>query len=403
MSLKARRIRRAAARRGNGGQPTRPRATVLDRLRGAQVHQWIAELEPWGILLALVGFVFAFYQFYDERTARREDRAAYRAELERQNEIFAAEEEDRRRNRINVALANLAGGYGRLDAIDTLVRNGVDLRSLQAPRAFLPRANLEICGEEQCDLSWANLAGADLFRAQMSRAILQRANLEDVNLSRADISYSFLTGVQMNDADLSGSMLLRAKLDSAMLQRSDLSSSNLQYADMSGARLQEADLSSTDLQDSLLMSANLAGANLRGADMDRANLTDAVLVGSDLRYASFTGAFWTSSFEFNGPEVLFKSGRPQLRGSLLHDADLSGMQGLRQAMLSGVIGNSETRLPSGLRIASCWQEGAEEIFIRLLARARYSESEDDYRENGWICPEGEDPEYFTGPLVIPAE
>ncbi|MEM9428409.1 MAG: pentapeptide repeat-containing protein [Pseudomonadota bacterium] len=375
MSLKARRIRRAAARRGNGGQPTRPRATVLDRLRGAQVHQWIAELEPWSILLALVGFAVAFYQFYDERTAlarelaaRQGDRDAYRAELERQNEIAVAGEADNEQDRINVALASLAGGYGRRDDIDTLVRNAVDLRNLQAPNAVLPEADLSDCGGDRCNLSGANLArvifsdaqleGADLSAAQMQHADFLRARMPGADLHRTRMEGALLAGAQLH-----GAIFARAQLDAANFNTAQMGRVNL-----GGARLE---------------GAVFTGAFLNGSSFSHAWMQGAFLTQASMRFVSWAGA--------------------NLRGAQAHDTNFSGGEGPTQEQLDGMIGNEGTILPPGRRIASCWPEGAEEIAISIAALAFYNFTEDDYRENGWICPEGEDPEYFTGPLVIPAE
>ena len=103
---------------------------MLHRIgQGARgLHRLVKELEPWGILLAVFGFGFTIWTFQVERADREEDR-------------------------INRAIGQFADGIGRIDAWQVLRRSNVDLRSLRAPNAFLPDA----------DLSGTNLSDAIMF------------------------------------------------------------------------------------------------------------------------------------------------------------------------------------------------------------------------------------------------
>jgi uncharacterized protein YjbI with pentapeptide repeats len=88
-----------------------------------------------------------------------------------------------------------------------------------------------------------------------------------------------------------------------------------------------------------LRGADLVGAKLAGADLQGANLRGALLVGAelggtDLRRADLIGA--------------------DLRGADLRAADLTDCLFLTQSQLESAVGDSLTRLPSGLRAPGHW-------------------------------------------------
>ena len=176
------------------------------------VHRGVRELEPWGILLAVLGLGFTLWSFQIERANREEDR-------------------------INRAISQFGSGIGRIDALAVLLRNAVDLRALKASNAFLP--------------------GAPLIGADLEFADFSDANLIDANLSNAN-----LTGVTFRDAYLSG-----ADFSKAILLGADLRDTNLSGADFSDAYLVDANLSGTNLHEADLSGAILGGANLSGADL----------------------------------------------------------------------------------------------------------------------------------------
>lgn len=134
------------------------------------------KLEPWGILFAVAAFGVSAWQ-------------------------FSLDAEDRRLNRTNIAFASLAGGYGRPEALETLLRNDVVLVSLKAPNAYLAELKTELQG---LNLSFANLERAflrksDLSRASLEAAILTGADLQDVVLDRTDLRRADLRDVNWSN------------------------------------------------------------------------------------------------------------------------------------------------------------------------------------------------------------
>lgn len=163
-----------------------------------RLHALVTLLEPWGIMLAVLGFGFTLWAFAVERADREEDR-------------------------INRALSNFASGIGRADALAVLVRNNVDLQSLKAPQAYLPGANLF-----DFNLLGADLSGANLEDADLRNATLIEADLRDANLNRADLNNALLIGADLRGAnligaDLGGAYLIGANLSGALLKGARLS------------------------------------------------------------------------------------------------------------------------------------------------------------------------------------
>ena len=132
------------------------------------------------------------------------------------------------------------GSGGRIQALQDLNKDGVDLSGVDLHKAFLRGISLQQAHLSEADLSKANLGGAHLSEADLSKANLGAAFFSGANLSKADLS----------EADLGG-----ANLSGAHLSEADLSEAYLGWANLSGANLSEADLSEADLS-----KANLSGA-----------------------------------------------------------------------------------------------------------------------------------------------
>lgn len=141
------------------------------------LHKAVKLLEPWGILLAVIGFGFTIYAFQIERADREEDR-------------------------INRAIGQFAAGIGRVDAWQVLRRNDVDLKALQAPNAYLPRADMS-----GANLEGANFAGANFWEADLSGATLDGANLSGANFGNAN-----LKGASFHRANLTEAFFIAADL-----------------------------------------------------------------------------------------------------------------------------------------------------------------------------------------------
>ena len=108
---------------------------------------------------------------------------------------------------------------------------------------------------------------------------------------------------------------------------------NLRGADLSNTCVKAHDLHGADFTGAnatlMCMSyANFSGVSFRGTTLDAANMAHAKMDGADL-----TGAK-TSITSFKG-------------------TDLTKVKGLTQAQLDAACGDSETRVPAGLKIHTC--------------------------------------------------
>ena len=140
------------------------------------------------------------------------------------------------------------------------------------------------------DLRYANLSNADLSDANLSGANLIDANLSGANLSNADLSGANLSNADLRYADLSGANLIDANLSGANLIGANLSGANLIDANLSGANLIDANLIGANLIDANLIDANLSNANLINANLINADLSNANLRYADLRGADLSGS-----------------------------------------------------------------------------------------------------------------
>jgi hypothetical protein len=108
---------------------------------------------------------------------------------------------------------------------------------------------------------------------------LQELNEDHVQLVGVDVSSAFLQSVRLKHANL-----LRADFSAADVRGGDLSDSLLSYADLHsanlrGCHLENAALSNADMHDADLVGADLEGARLDGVELNSADLRQAKLKG----------------------------------------------------------------------------------------------------------------------------
>lgn len=165
-----------------------------------------------------------------------------------------------------------SGSGGRIQALEDLNRDGVDLEGLSAPRA---------------DLSGINLKGASLARANLRKAQLDEAHIEGANLTKAN-----LEGANLQKANLQGAVLIVAHLNSTNLVETNLAGANLTSANLMRAVLGRANLTGADLTGAELTEANLSGANLTGANLSGVSLESARgLTPDQLTQAKLCGTY----------------------------------------------------------------------------------------------------------------
>jgi hypothetical protein len=106
---------------------------------------------------------------------------------------------------------------------------------------------------------------------------LQELNNDKIQLVGVDVSLAFLQGIHLEHANLSRADLSAADLRGSDFRFADLTFADLHAANFRGSDLENASFSNADLRDADLVGANLAGAMLDGADLTAADLRSANL------------------------------------------------------------------------------------------------------------------------------
>jgi len=169
----------------------------------------------------------------------------------------------------NAAASKLTTSYARFRALEDLHKDGVPLRSLEAPGANLSQINLPC--------------------VYLGEANLQNADLRDANLQAADFAHARLQGADLQRANLRNANLRGANLQAANLREADLTGANLQEANLQGANLRGAELWKTrflgaDLTDAELKWAELEGSELNGARLNRTVMPDGSIEQQAVEY-----------------------------------------------------------------------------------------------------------------------
>ena len=216
----------------------------------SKCHAGVRAIEPWGILVALLGVGIALVSILVDLEDRQSERTFRAWQL--------------------VLTAPLAGS-SRRETIEYLNRdfdgfmcgNPVTwvsglLTGNRARRCVFPskaRESLAAIG-----LAGANLTGADLTGAYLANANLAAADLTDADLTDANLAAADLAGANLTGADLTDANLTYADLTYADLAAADLTYADLTFADLTGANLTFADLTGANLRDTRLTQVQLDAA-----------------------------------------------------------------------------------------------------------------------------------------------
>jgi Pentapeptide repeats (8 copies) len=164
------------------------------------------------------------------------------------------------------------GSGGRIDALQELNKDGVELVGVDVSDAFLQGIDLK---------------GADLARSNFSSADVRGGSFKDARFEFANLAW----------ANVRNGSFQNANLRNATLQNTDLHGANLGDADLEGADLGKADLRNADLRNIRWpMIANLKLANIFGvknspADFNRWALQKgAVSIESDAEWSKLLEA-----------------------------------------------------------------------------------------------------------------
>jgi len=202
-----------------------------------------------------------------------------------------------------------SGSGGRIQALEDLNRDEVNLEGLSVPLAHLQliqlkNAKLRNSNFKKANLVGANLGGANLEHTNLEGAILKDAtfvdakfcdaNLKGANFLRSDLRgvsfrYADLRGVNFLGSDLRGALFSGSKLGKANFERAILRGANLRWANLEGVNLCKADLTGAQLNYTSLKDACLIDAILEGANLENCNLQGALLQGTNFSGANLEG------------------------------------------------------------------------------------------------------------------
>jgi hypothetical protein len=109
---------------------------------------------------------------------------------------------------------------GLLTGVTRITLQTADFRGVDLYSINLPRADLHGINFEHAKLQDAFLFEADLNGARLNKADLSRANLQDADLRMADLTGAVLDGANLRGADLGGALVTPAQLGRARLEQS---------------------------------------------------------------------------------------------------------------------------------------------------------------------------------------
>ena len=185
-----------------------------------------------------------------------------------------------------------------------------------------------------------------------------RIQMSSGSCAGCDLSNKAMNGIQLKDANLSNSIFNNSNLSGGSLDGSNLSGAQFRGALMYGVMGDSVTMPRAVLEDATLTEANLSNAKLAEANFSRANLTRAVISNTDFSGAQFDNAnltdaqFQSGQFQnakFNGTILLDAN----LENANFSGADMSTVQGLKQAQLDVACSDEKTRLPVGLSLPYC--------------------------------------------------
>jgi hypothetical protein len=234
------------------------------------LHRGVKEIEPWGILFAIIGLFLALFTFWVDYRDRVEERTVRAWQL---------------------VTTPAPGNSGKREALEYLNREDGLMCSptLRSVAQWLNDTDTSclVPLKGRTSLLGIALSPSDSGTPDDLSDDPPGAYLEGADFEGADLGYAGLRGADLGDATLRGAQLWDADLRGADLERADLSSILATNAEFEGANLADADLADAHAHGALfryatLERADLSGANLEDASFQGANLTDAVLAGADL-------------------------------------------------------------------------------------------------------------------------
>jgi uncharacterized protein YjbI with pentapeptide repeats len=161
--------------------------------------------------------------------------------------------------------------------------SGADLRGHFLENVILPRASLN-----GANLESANLAGANIFRAGLYRTNLRLANLSRAQIRETIAQEAILIGADLSDARFSDVDMTQANLKDAIFVHANLQSVLLEQANLENADFSRSNVYGLRFKDAFLLNANIKGAEFNNVTFNKTDLSFVTFEGAMLNGVSFT-------------------------------------------------------------------------------------------------------------------
>jgi Pentapeptide repeats (8 copies) len=187
----------------------------------SRIHNAVKEIEPWGILIAVVALLLSLASFWIDYSDRVEERSV------RAWQLLTTRAPGNSGKIAALQYLNREDGLLCFDALQGRLGwlHGHNISCLISLKAPTPLTGIDLSPPDPEDngtpgnplddpagayLRYVELRGADLRSAVLHRADLAGADLTDANLSRADLREAQLDGANLTGANLTGANLIGA-------------------------------------------------------------------------------------------------------------------------------------------------------------------------------------------------
>lgn len=205
-----------------------------------RIQRAIEAVEPWGVLVAILGLAFALHEFWLERDVRKATLLVMVAE---RLEAARAADKANRGKSFPCAYIEANARVGQIPVLETAVRSGLSLRNMDLSEIFLRGDQLHGADLRGANMTCAILAGASLAYSNLKDAIPQGVKFYDADLFCVDF-----TDAGVAQSRFWGGTLEQANFTLANLWETHFRGVELRGADFTDARFRDTRFENVDLR-----------------------------------------------------------------------------------------------------------------------------------------------------------
>ena len=190
------------------------------------IHRTVKELEPWGIVLAVVALLVTLYELDVDRGVREATLFSLATEVFQKSR----ELDDTANRAAGNSFISATTKMGQIRILEEMVELGISLRAIDASMVNLSQAQLKTADFRYANLRGTYFSGSDLSSTDFGDASLVEANLTGATLAKSDLTR----------ANLSDSFLVCVNFSDAVFSEANLSNATTIGSDFTGADLRSA-------------------------------------------------------------------------------------------------------------------------------------------------------------------